>query len=85
MLLGYRVGTDVEANNDRIGGVRQHDVRLADRADCAMDHLDPHLVVGQLLQRLLDSLDRTLNVRLDDDRQLLDLALLQSGRTDYPT
>ena len=40
-----------------------------------MDHLDPHLVIGQLLQGCLHSLHAALNIGLDDDGQLLDLAL----------
>ena len=75
-VAGYRVRTDVESNNDRAAGLCQHDIRLADRADCAVDNLDANLGVAQLLQRLLDGLNRALNVRLDDDRQLLGLAFL---------
>ena len=41
----HAVGTHVEADDDRARGRRQHDVRLVDRADRAMDDLDAHLVV----------------------------------------
>ena len=41
-----------------------------------MDDLDLYLVVRELFKRLLYSLHRTLNVRLYNDRKLLDVALL---------
>jgi hypothetical protein len=48
-LAGIGIGTDVEADDDRAGGLRQVDVGLADRADAAVDDVDPDFVGGQLL------------------------------------
>src|SRR5699024_7590465 len=42
-VAGYRVRTDVESNNDRAAGLCQHDIRLADRADRAVNYLDANL------------------------------------------
>ena len=42
----------------------------------AMDDLDDDFLIRQLKQGLLHSLDRALNVRLDDDRKLLQAAFL---------
>ena len=41
-----------------------------------MDDFDDDFLVRQLKQRLLDCLDRALDVRLDDDRKLLQAAFL---------
>ena len=59
----------------RDGSIGEHDVALRDGADRTMDHLDPYLVVRELLERLFDRLDRPLYVGLDDDRQFLHVAL----------
>ncbi len=75
VVLGHRVGPDVEPDDDRIGSIGEHDIALRDCADRAMDHLDPYFVVRELLERLFDRLDRTLYVGLDDDRQFLHVAL----------
>ena len=45
-----------------------------------MDHADAHLVVRELLQAGLDGLGRALHVGLDDQVQLLHLALLHLGK-----
>ena len=42
-----------------------------------MDRAHTHLGVGELFKRLLDRLDGALNVGLDDDVEILDLALLE--------
>ena len=42
-----------------------------------MDNVDADFLVAELLEGLLYSLDRALNVSLDDDLQLLDLAELE--------
>ena len=73
------VRTHVEADDDRARSGSQHDVGLVDRADCAVDDLDAHLVVRELLERRAQRLDRALYVRLDDDVQFLHLALLNGG------
>ena len=75
-LLGVGVGADIEAHDDSAGGGGQHHVALADGAHGAVDDPDPDLLVGQLLQAGLHGLGRALHVGLDDDVQLLHLALL---------
>ena len=74
--LGLGVGTDIEAHDDGVGGGGQHDVALVDGAHCAVDDPDVDLLVAQLLQRDLDGLGGALNIGLDDDVQVLHLALL---------
>lgn len=44
-----------------------------------MNNAYAHFLVGELLKGLLDSLDGTLYVCLDDDRKLLDGAFLDGG------
>ena len=73
------IGTDVEADNDGAGGGSQQNVGLVDSADTGMDNLDTDFLVGDLLQRSLHSLGRTLHVSLDDQVQGLHLALLHPG------
>ncbi len=78
-FLGGLLGTDVEADDNSVGGVCQHDVGLADGADCAVDNSDLDFLVGELFEGLADSLDGAVDVRLDDDGQLLHLALGDLG------
>src|SRR3954447_3343156 len=71
---------DVEADDDRLRRRRQHDVGLGDRTDPAVD--DPHadLVAHvDLEQGVLEGLDRARTVTLEDEVQLVDLALLHAG------
>ena len=82
-LLGVRrparvgVGAHVERDDQRVGRSRQHDVGLADRADAGMHDADAHfLVLVQREQRSRQRLDGALHVGLDDDVQVLDMALL---------
>ena len=70
------VGTNIEAYDDGIGCACKHNVALGNSTNCAVDDLYADLIVGELFKRLLDCLNGALNVSLDDDRQLLDLALL---------
>src|SRR6185436_20008840 len=76
-LLGeiarLHVGTDVEPYDDRPGCQRQVDVALGDRPGGAPDHVDPHLVLRQLGERVHERPDRALHVRLHDQIQLGDL------------
>src|SRR5262249_53577515 len=74
--LGTRLDAHVEADDDAVRGLGQQHVRLGDVAGALMDDPDLHLVVGQALQRALDRLERTLNGGLQDDVQVLDLAVL---------
>ena len=53
------------------------DVVLGDPADALVDDVDPHLGVLDLRQLADDRLDRALDVALDDEVEVLDLAGLQ--------
>src|SRR5665811_1848930 len=69
---------NVVADDDRVGGGRQRDVRLGDRAHATVD--DPHADVVadlDLEQLVFQSLHRTSGVALEDELELLDLALGQ--------
>ena len=72
---GAVVRTHVEADDDGLRGDRQHDVRLGDGADARVDDLDLDLFVAQLLQLAPNGLHGALHVGLDDDVQVLHLAL----------
>ena len=77
--LGRRVRTDVKSDNDRVGSGGQRYVGLVDGSHAAVDHLDHDLLVGQLLQTLLNRLYRTLNIRLYDDRKFFYVSGLDLG------
>ena len=69
---------DVEADDDRIRRRRQADVGLGDRTDTAVDDPQADLVADvDLGQGVLQGLDRTSAVALEDEPQLLRLALLE--------
>src|SRR6266536_2222605 len=73
------LGPDVVADDDGIRGDRQVDVVLGDRTHTAADHPQRHLISGvradvDLDQRVLERLDRTRHIALDDQVELLDLA-----------
>src|SRR3954468_14379977 len=78
-LAGVALGPDVEAEDDGVGGGRQRDVVLRDRAHAAVD--DPQRDLGvdlDLQQRVLDRLDRTADVALEDEVELGLLPLLEA-------
>ena len=77
VLLGHRVYAGVERYDNGIGGSGQHHIALADGAHGAVDHMNPHLVVFNLQQGLLYSLDGALNIGLDNHIKGLQLAGLQ--------
>ena len=68
-----RVGPDVEAHDDGLGGCRQHHITFADSAHAGVDDPHPDLLVAQLLQAGLHRLGGALDVSLDNDVQILDL------------
>ena len=74
-FLGHIVRADVEADDDGVGGIGQIHVGLADGTDTGVDDADAHLIIGDLLQALLDGLGRTLHVGLDHDGQFLHVVL----------
>ena len=69
------LGPDVEADDDRVRGHREVDVVQRDRADAAVDDPQVDLVAHvDLQQRVLEGLDRTGHVALEDEVERLDLA-----------
>src|SRR4051812_7023445 len=84
LLLGHlgrlALRADVEADDDRVGGGGQVDVGLGDRTDTAVDDAQRHLVADvDLGQGVLEGLHRTGDVALQDQVELLALALLHRG------
>lgn len=69
VVLSGRVRSYVEANDDSSGSRSEHNVALAYSADRAVNNAYAYFLVGELLKGLLDSLDGTLYVCLDDDRE----------------
>src|SRR4051794_12309679 len=71
-------GPDVEADDDRVVDRRQVDVVLRDRTDTAVDDLQLDLLADvQLGEGVLEGLDRTGHVALEDQVEGLHLALLE--------
>src|SRR3954471_6953830 len=80
-LARLALGPDVEAVDDRVGGLGQVDVVLGDRTDTAADDADADLVLGadvDVEQRILERLHRTGDVALEDQVELVDLTLLDA-------
>jgi hypothetical protein len=78
-VAGVALGPDVEAEDDGVGGRGQRDVVLGDRADAAVD--DPQRDLGvdlDLEQGVLDRLDGTADVALEDEVELGVLTLLEA-------
>ena len=75
-ILRGVVGLNVETDNDRIRSCCQIDIALVDIAYAAVDDAYSDLVIAELDERLLNRLNRAHNVGLDDDIEVLDLALL---------
>ena len=74
IFLCNGVRTNVEANDDSVRCVCEHNVALGNSTYAAVDNFNANFVVGELFKRLTNSFNRTLNVCLDDDRKFLDLA-----------
>ena len=79
VVAGSAVGAHVEADYERVAGCGEHDVALVYRADAGVYDLDADLLVRELLERGLYGLGRALHVGLDDDVEVLYLALLYLG------
>src|SRR5690606_35110365 len=78
-LAGLRVRADVEAEHDRVVDRGEVDVAFGHGTHTAVDDAQLHAVVDlDLEQRLLEGLDGTRNVTLDDEVERLDLALFES-------
>ena len=67
-----RVGNHLKSDDHRVARVGQQDVALVDAADRRVQHLDLHLRMLELPDRLPEHLDRSLHVGLDYDPQLAD-------------
>ena len=74
--LCHGIRTNVKSNDDRVGCTCQNNVGLVDRTYAAMDTLNDNLFVGELEQGSLYGLHTTLNVSLNDQVQLLQIAFL---------
>ena len=77
---GSGIGADVEADNDGVGRGSQQHVGFVDGADAGVDNLHADLVVGDFQEAGLDGLGGALHIGLDDDVQLLHVALLNLGK-----
>ena len=77
------LGPDVEADDDALSdGDGQVDVVLGDRTDAAADDPQADLLADvDLEQRVLEGLDRTGHVTLDDELSSSTLARLERART----
>src|SRR5262245_27249211 len=69
------VGDRVEAHDDRFGGLREAHVRLVDAAEAAVHEVHAHFGRRDLLEALLERLERAHRVGLQDDLDLLDVLL----------
>src|SRR5690606_23748306 len=77
-LAGLAIRTDVEADDGRVVDRRQVDVGLGDGAHTAVQDAQLDRVVDlDLEQRLLERLDGTGDVTLDDEVERIDLALFE--------
>src|SRR5690606_30372557 len=77
VVADLALGPDVEPDDDRVGRLRQVDVVLRDATDAPVNDLELDLVGHvDLDQSVLECLDRTGDVALDDEGERRLLALL---------
>ena len=69
--LGNRIRTNVKSNDDCIGSGCKDNIGLVDCTNTTVDYLNNNFFVGQFYKRLLDCLNRTLNVSLNDEVKFL--------------
>ena len=78
LALGHRARVadrpHVEGEDHRVGGGGEHHVGLGHRADRAADHVDRDLVLRQLGDLVLDRLERSGDVGLEHEVELLQAA-----------
>ena len=74
--LGFRFGLDVEPEDDGLGGRSQHAVGLIDRPHRTVQEIDVDGVGAEAGQGLGHGLHGSLDIRLQDQVQVLDHALL---------
>ncbi len=68
------VRADVEADDDRAGGLGEQDVAFGDRADAAVDDLDLHFRVRRAGERVGERFRRPALIRLDEQLERCALA-----------
>ena len=44
-ILGHGIRAHIKADDDRVRGRRQHDIRFRDSSDASMNHLDDHFII----------------------------------------
>ena len=76
-LARGNVGAGVETDDHRFRSERQVDVGFGDAPDRGVHDVDLHLVGGELRERHRQGLVAALHVSLDDERERLDLVVLQ--------
>lgn len=78
LLLGKSFGTarrtDLEADDDGVGGGSEHDVVFRDSTDRLMDDVDLNFRRGEFDEGVGQSLDGTVHVAFDNDVHLLEVA-----------
>ena len=69
----------VEADDDRVGGRGQHHVGLVDATGLGVDDVDRDPLLRDFGDLVLERLQRAGDIGLEDDVELLDVALLDAG------
>ena len=77
-LASVSIGTNVEADNERISCRSQHNVGLSNSANAGMYNNNLNLIVLNLLQGSLQCFNGALYVSLNNDVQLFNLTLLNA-------
>ncbi len=77
LVAGVGVRPNVEADDRRAGCGGEDDVRFRYAADAGVKDAHAHFICRQFVEAADDRLDRALHVALNDERQFLDLGVLQ--------
>src|SRR3954470_12725008 len=76
---GVQQRPHVEADDDRVGGRGQHHVGLVDATGLGMDDVDRDPLLRDFGELVLERLQGAGDIGLEDDVELLDVALLDPG------
>jgi len=76
----FAIGSHVEADDRGVGGGRERDVVLGDRAHAAVHERRFHVVTLELAEALGDCLERAVHVGLDEQVEHGGLAGLDLGK-----
>ena len=76
--FGRRERSHVEADDDRVGGRGEHHVGLVDAARLRVDDVDRDLFLRDFRDLVLERLQGAGDIGLEDDVELLDVALLDA-------